>query len=63
MGASRESLTIRTTRKYEVRIFYTSIYARFNRRCFRAYLAGLLLQRDRNNALTTLVGTGPIMRA
>ena len=33
------------------------------RRCFREYLAGLLLPRDRNKTLTALAGAAPIVAA
>jgi DDE superfamily endonuclease len=33
------------------------------RRCFREYLAGLLLPRDRNKTLTALAGAAPIVEA
>jgi SRSO17 transposase len=33
------------------------------RRCFRAYRAGLLLPRDRNKTLTALAGAAPIVES
>ena len=60
MAIPHDSLTVPLPLEAYAQAFDDLFHSRIQRQRFRAYLAGLLLPRDRNKTLTALVGAEPI---
>ena len=63
MAAPRESLAVPVPLERYAHVFDDLFHPQIQRQRFRAYLAGLLLPRDRTKTLTALVGAEPIVQA
>jgi len=63
MAASHEFPTVPAPLEQYAQAFDDLFHTHIQRQRFRAYLAGLLLPRDRNKTLTALVGAEPITQA
>src|SRR6516162_458787 len=63
MPTPRVSLTMPLPLEEYGHAFDDLFHTHIQRRCFREYLAGLLLPRERNKTLTALAGAEPITQA
>src|SRR5260370_30626934 len=63
MAARRQPAAVPAPLEQYTRAFDPLFRTHIQRQRFRAYLAGILLPRDRNKTLTALVGAEPIAQA
>jgi hypothetical protein len=63
MATPHASAAVPVPLEQHAHAFDDLFHTRIQRQRFRAYLAGLLLPRDRNKTLTALAGAEPITQA